>query len=188
MDKREQLVRVAFDLFYREGVHAVGINRVLAESGVAKKTLYHHFPGKDDLLAATVGYRDALFVEWLAERLVCVPAGRDALLALFDALDDWFHGRDDRILPFHGCYFINVSAEYGDPTHPVHIQCARHKAAVRAIIEPHVEKVASSNIEREALLDAVCLLKEGAIVRAHVESNGDAAREARQVLARLMAV
>jgi len=58
VDKREHLIRVAFDLFYREGVHAVGINRVLAESGVAKKTLYHHFASKDDLVAATVAYRD----------------------------------------------------------------------------------------------------------------------------------
>ncbi len=58
MERREQLVSVAFDLFYRYGVHAVGINRVLAESGVAKKTLYNHFPSKEDLVAATVDYRD----------------------------------------------------------------------------------------------------------------------------------
>lgn len=58
MDKKEQLITTAFQLFYRHGVHAVGINRVLAESGVAKKTLYNHFPGKDDLVAATIDHCD----------------------------------------------------------------------------------------------------------------------------------
>ena len=58
MDKKEQLVATAFNLFYKYGIHAVGINRVLEESGIAKKTLYNHFSSKEDLIAATVEYCD----------------------------------------------------------------------------------------------------------------------------------
>lgn len=186
MDKREQLVRAAFDLFYREGIHAVGINRVLAESGVAKKTLYHHFPAKDALIEATIEYRDRRFSDWLKDRMASVPAGREALLALFDALDDWFHGRATDIQAFHGCYFINVSAEFGDPAHPIHARCARHKASIRSLLAEHVNHCAESAEQASYLLDTLCLLKEGAIVRAHVEGDRRAAQQARQVVAGLL--
>lgn len=67
MDRRERLVSVAFGLFYRHGVHAIGINRIIAESGVAKKTLYHHFSSKEALIAATVDYRDRQFFPGLKD-------------------------------------------------------------------------------------------------------------------------
>ena len=78
MDKREQLVEQAFRLFYRQGVYAVGINKVLDESGIAKKTLYNHFASKEALVAATVSYRDSLFRQWLFGRMDAVAAGKPA--------------------------------------------------------------------------------------------------------------
>lgn len=62
MDKVSQLLAGAFELFYRESVHGVGINQILAEAGIAKKTLYHHFEGKEALVLAVVRYRDQLFL------------------------------------------------------------------------------------------------------------------------------
>lgn len=188
MDKREQLVAVAFDLFYRHGVHAVGINRVLEVSGVAKKTLYHHFPSKEDLVAATVDYRDRRYTAWLTTRIEPVSPGWPALAAIFDALDDWFNDRDDRIQPFHGCFFINVSAEFGDPEHPIHRQCARHKQSIIELIRRHVAQVIDDPQAVESVSEVLSMLKEGAIVQAHVAGDFKAAIKARSAAEQLLDV
>lgn len=186
MDRREQLISVAFDLFYHHGVHAVGINRVIAESGVAKRTLYHHFSSKDELVAATVDYRDKQFFSWMEGRTRKAPEGLDALRAMFNALDDWFNERDKQIHPFHGCYFINVSAEFGDLHHPIHQQCAGHKRAILSLIKRHVAKVFSDEISATTVSEAVATVKEGAIVQAHVLGDRQAAVKAWAIVKELI--
>ncbi len=56
---RERLLRTASDLFYREGIHAVGVDRIVAEAGVTRATFYRHFPSKEDLVEAYLGVEDA---------------------------------------------------------------------------------------------------------------------------------
>ncbi|MEH6648853.1 MAG: TetR/AcrR family transcriptional regulator [Motiliproteus sp.] len=178
--KRIHLITTAFNLFYQKGVHAVGINEILAESGVAKKTLYHHFDSKDELVSAVLAYRDRCFCHWLEEKLDTTAPGMAKIDALFDALDDWFNDRVATLLPFHGCFFINVSAEFGDPAHPLHQQCSQHKKSIAALIETQVQTL---NIESNliaAVTDALCLLKEGAITLAHVQGDRSAALKAKQ--------
>lgn len=182
MDKRERLVSTAFKLFYARGIHAVGINLVLAESGVAKKTLYHHFPGKEDLVEAAVRYRDDRYRAWLASRLDSVPTGKSALLELFNALDDWFHSRVPEIEPFHGCFFINASAEFGDRDNTIHRACAEHKVGITALIRQHVENLSLPEDRTDEMTRLIVLLKEGAISMAHVQGNLDAASEAKGLL------
>lgn len=181
MDKRDLLVRTAFKLFYTQGIHAVGINLVLQESGVAKKTLYHHFPSKDHLVEATVRFRDEAYHHWLTGRLGAVAAGRPALLELFSALDDWFNGRAGEIDVFRGCFFINASAEFGDRDNAIHEACAEHKAKIVALIQSHVALLALPAGQARELTDLVTLLKEGAISMAHVQGNLDAALQAKAV-------
>lgn len=188
VDKRQQLIDTAFDLFYREGIHAVGINQVLQASGVAKRTLYHHFSGKEDLVVAVVGHRDQCYLQWLGSRLTDMPPGREALLALFDALDDWFNDRVPELRDFHGCFFINTCAEYGDPAHPIHHQCAEHKRTVAALIREQVQAMGKTGAEAERLAEAIVLIKEGATAKAHVEGDQEAARKARQVVEALFDV
>lgn len=187
MDKQELLVRTAFKLFYSRGIHAVGVNLVLAESGIAKKTLYRHFPGKVDLVEAAIRYRDYSYRAWLISRLDQVPSGKSALLELFNALDDWFHGRVPDIGPFHGCFFINASAEFGDRDNAIHRACAEHKACITGLIREHVDELPLPDQGKDELTRLVVLLKEGAISLAHVQGNLDAALEARQILENILA-
>lgn len=186
MERREQLVSVAFGLFYRYGVHAIGINRVIAESGVAKKTLYNHFPSKEALVAATVEYRDRQFSSWIEGRTQLAPDGQSAILALFDALDDWFNEREKLIHPFHGCYFINVSAEFSDLNHPVHQQCASHKRAMLGLISGYISQIFSDEKTVVTLSEAVATLKEGATVQAHVMGDLKAAVKAKAIAEELL--
>ncbi|PCF95772.1 TetR/AcrR family transcriptional regulator [Vreelandella nigrificans] len=186
MERREQLVSVAFGLFYRYGVHAIGINRVIAESGVAKKTLYNHFPSKEALVAATVEYRDRQFSSWIEGRTQLAPDGQSAILALFDALDDWFNEREKLIHPFHGCYFINVSAEFSDLNHPVHQQCASHKRSMLGLISGYISQIFSDEKTVVTLSEAVATLKEGATVQAHVMGDLKAAVKAKAIAEELL--
>nr|WP_246624619.1 TetR/AcrR family transcriptional regulator [Oceanobacter mangrovi] len=172
------MVAQAFQLFYQQGIYAVGINKVLEHSGIARKTLYHHFASKEDLVAATVAYRDQMFRDWLFGRMATVDAGKPALLAMFAALDDWFHNREPHMPEFHGCYFINVSAEFSDPTHPIHQQCAEHKRLILQQIQQQLQAAGVPAAECESLADHIAMLKEGAIVQAHVMGDKQAAIKA----------
>ncbi|WP_116475823.1 TetR/AcrR family transcriptional regulator [Zobellella maritima] len=186
MDKRQQLVTTAFELFYRHGIHAVGINQILQASGVAKKTLYHHFSSKEALVAAVVAYRDAAYQEWLDARLAQGEQTVTGVIhSLFMALDDWFNDRAAPLTRFHGCFFINASGEYGDPGHEVHRQCARHKEAVMNLLADYLQRTGLAAPAASRLAQALGLLKEGAIVQAHVQGEKRAALSARELALRL---
>lgn len=185
MDKKQQLIETAFALFYRHGIHAVGINQILQQAGVAKKTLYSHFSGKEKLVEAVLAYRDEKIVDWLAGRMQQSQPGKPALLAMFDALDDWFNNRVDGLAGFNGCFFINTCAEYGDPATPQQRQCHQHKQRVRSLIRQQVDKLDHCK-DRPALTDQLALLKEGAIVTAQVQGDKQAAIKARQLASRLL--
>ncbi len=171
--KREQLVDTALELFYRDGFHATGIDRILAESGVTKMTLYKHFKSKDELILAALRLRDERFrnsfmkaVEQRAEK----PA--DRLLAVFDVLEEWF-----RTDGFCGCMFINASAEFANPDDPIHGTSAEHKRLVLKYLRKLAADAGITDPDR--LGDQIGLLVEGAIVVAHVTGRPDAAKEAR---------
>ena len=120
---RTRILDAASEAFYRQGIAAVGVDAIVADAGVAKSTLYRHFPSKDDLVVAFLRRRDERWRAWLrseVERLSPDPAGRP--LAVFDALGGWFASE-----AFRGCAFINAAAEIADPTHPARAAVQEHK-------------------------------------------------------------
>ncbi|GGB50440.1 TetR family transcriptional regulator [Oceanisphaera marina] len=182
MDKRQQLVITAFELFYRQGIHAVGINQILQVSGIAKKTLYHHFAGKEALVVATLAYRDAVYLQWLDARLAQGKSTVTAVIdTLFAALDDWINDREQQLTPFQGCFFINTCGEYGDLGHDIHQQCASHKTAIMTMLADYLQRTGLAPQAAERLATTLCLLKEGVTVQAHVQGNKQAAINARQL-------
>jgi len=185
MDKRELLIQTAFRLFYQHGVHAVGINQILQESGVAKKTLYAYFESKEQLVVATIAYRDEIFFDWLNTRLSSVAPGARALEELFKALDDWFNNRVSSLMEFRGCFFINASAEFHQ--HEVNQQCALHKKKIADLVASHVRQLGVAKAIANTLTDGICLLKEGAIVQAYVMGDKKAAQKAQRICAQLIA-
>lgn len=177
-NRRDHLIDTALELFRRDGFHATGIDRILAESGVAKMTLYKHFRSKDDLILAAVRRGDEQFRNWLTravERRGRTP--RERLLALFDALEEWFARPD-----FAGCTFINASAEFGAPDDPIHAAAAEHKRLVLGYIRGLAR--AAGAPDAEGLARQLMLLTEGAIVITQVSGQGSgeigAAAEARR--------
>ena len=106
IDLRQRVLDTAAELFYRDGVRAVGVDRIAAESGVAKMTLYYHFRSKDELVAAWLRRRDEEWMSWL-EAAVRRRRG-NRVLAVFAALREWFETPT-----FRGCAFINAYGELG---------------------------------------------------------------------------
>ena len=171
--RREHLVDTALELFSREGYHATGIDRILAEAGVAKMTLYNHFKSKDELILAALRRRDELFRNWFmreVERRGQAP--RERLLAVFDTLGAWFDKPS-----FSGCSFINASAEFGNPDDPIHGACAEHQHLVLGYLTELARQAGAK--DPEGLAESLMLLMEGAIVLRHVACRRDAAGKAR---------
>jgi AcrR family transcriptional regulator len=176
-DARERIIRTAYELFTRHGLTAVGIDRIVAEAGVAKTTLYRHFRSKDDLIAEVVERHHQLWLrDWLepeTRKRGATPAAQ--LLAVFETLDEWFGDQN-----FQGCLLINSLLEAHDRYGAV-----RH-ASIRAIDDVYafLERLAVEAKTREParLAQQLHLLVRGAIVAA-AQGRPDAVQEA-SVLAR----
>src|SRR5258706_3159195 len=108
---RERIDATAYELFCRHGIRAVGVDTIVARSGVAKKTLYRHYPSKNELALAFLRRRDELWTRaWLQRRIEGRAGTPDKkLLAIFDAFDEWFHRPY-----FEGCPFLKAILEHDD--------------------------------------------------------------------------
>ncbi len=171
--KRDHLIETALDLFCRDGFHATGIDKILAESGCAKMTLYNHFKSKDELILAALRRRDEMFRNGFmraVERLGKTP--RERLLAIFDALDEWFSRKD-----FSGCVFINASAEFARPDDPIHMAAREHLGLILNYVRELTQSAGAK--EPDALAGGIMLLMEGAIVMSYVAGDGNAAARAK---------
>jgi len=121
-EARARLLATASELFYAEGLHAVGIDRVIAAAPVTRATLYRHFPSKDDLVVAYLTQADeAIRTRVSTARTQDAPPD-DILRTVGQSIAD-----DIQSPGFRGCAFLNAAAEYPDPTHPVHQAVLRHR-------------------------------------------------------------
>ncbi|NVK72361.1 MAG: TetR/AcrR family transcriptional regulator [Oceanospirillaceae bacterium] len=183
MNKPDLLIHTAFKLFYQHGIHAVGINQILQESGVAKKTLYHHFSSKEALVEAVLIYRDQVFMDWLTSRMMASGEGKAAVLALFDALDDWFHDRVEVLSPFKGCFFVKANGEFSD--HIVNGLCQRHKQNITSFVQANLVGCVSE-LDLADVAQSISVLKEGAIAQAYVSGDLGAAKRAKAMAVTLL--
>jgi AcrR family transcriptional regulator len=144
---------------------------VIADADVAKATLYHHFPSKDDLVLAFLQEREERWTfDWVAaaaRRHGATPEGR--LLAIFDLFDAWFRRED-----FEGCSFINVLLEM-TAEHPAGRASVRHLETIRMVVAELAEEAGLR--EPAEFARSWHILMKGSIVQA-AEGDVDAARRA----------
>lgn len=178
---RERLIRTSHDLFYREGFHTVGLDRILDEVGVTKTTFYNHFESKDDLMLAVLDWHDEWWRGTFASRLGEHGGDdpRSRLAAVFDVLDELFEGGE-----YHGCMFINVAVEFPLPHDPAHQAAARHKQAMQDILRD-LARAAGAD-DPEGFAEDLALLMEGAYVTQQVTRNRRTAEIGRRTAAMLL--
>lgn len=178
-EARQRILETADRLFYQNGFRAVGIDRIIAEAGVAKMSLYKHFPSKDDLIVAVLQYREVQVLEFF--RASIERNGRrtkDKLRAFFAALKEWFESPG-----FRGCAFQNAALELADPAHPGTQFVRDHKQRFTEILRGFVEESVGKSSTR--LVPMIALLVEGAIVTAVISGTPDAADVARDAALKL---
>lgn len=178
--KRDELVKKALQAFYRNGFHATGMDMLVAQTGISKTSMYKHFRTKEDLILAVLRLRDEHFRNWLYRRMEeLANTPRQQLIAMFDALEEWFDEPG-----YKGCMFIKASSEYQDPSHPIHTQSAEHKRMLERHITELAEKAGLT--DPSALARQLLLLKEGAIVTAHLGHTDKPAQDAKAAAVRLV--
>ncbi len=177
---RERLVDVASRLFYAEGIHAVGVDRVIVEAGVAKATLYAHFASKDELVAAYLARRSDQWVAAVEQRVASAPtASTEAIskaLVPFDVLAERAASAD-----YRGCPFINAAAEFPEPG-PVADQITAHRRRIR---ETFSDLIGEPGCD-PGLLAVIVALYDGAMSAAYLDREPSVVDHARQGAAELL--
>lgn len=174
---RVRLIEVADALFYTDGFHAVGLDRVIADAGVTKTTFYNHFESKDELILAVLDARDQREVgEWIgAMRERGEGDARRELLVMFDILDEWF-AREE----YRGCLFMKAMAEFPQESDPIHLRAREHGATVMRELRLVARRAGAK--DADGLAKQMMLLLAGALAA----RPGEPAREA-AVVARMAA-
>ncbi|NWO06367.1 MAG: TetR/AcrR family transcriptional regulator [Alteromonadaceae bacterium] len=176
--KRDLLLDTAEQLFYREGFHATGIDRIQAESGVAKTTMYKHFASKDALIEAVLeraSERVKADLEAQAKRLE--GEGIERILAPFRDLSSMCEGPD-----FNGCLFNNAAAEFMYSNTAIHALAARHMCWMEAFLARLLEEEGFDPAQARVLLP----LYEGLLTIARVQDAAPALEQSQQTLRRLL--
>ncbi|GIF89413.1 TetR/AcrR family transcriptional regulator [Catellatospora chokoriensis] len=166
---RERLLAAAAQVFYAEGIHAVGVDRVIERAQVTRATFYRHFPGKDDLVRAYVEHADAAIRARLDAALAHTPDPYQLLGLLVEGI-----GEEICAPGFRGCPFINAAAEFPDPSHPVHRAVVAHRAWFRAALVQLLTAMAYADPQRGA--DTLVMLRDGAMVAGYLGAP-EAARD-----------
>ncbi|WP_027343872.1 TetR/AcrR family transcriptional regulator [Hamadaea tsunoensis] len=166
---RERLLDAAEDLFYAEGIRAVGLERILTVSGVGRASFYRHFASKEDLVVAVLERRDRT---WRASLAAGVAAAGGDPLDVFDVLAERFDKAD-----FRGCAFINSMIESADPASAIHAVAAAHKTALTA----YIGELLSARGLSPDLAPQFVMLMDGATVTALRDRTTAPAHQAKQM-------
>ncbi len=170
---RERILSVAERLFYTEGIRAVGVDRLIAEAGIAKATLYHHFSGKEELAAVYLRTRHERVIEALTESLATSDEPpRERLLKVFDMLAEKSHQP-----PFRGCAFLIAVAEQ-ETSEPIIAIAREHKLAIKTIFLGICAELPVADASELATQIALCY--EGALATFSVNRDPMAALVARR--------
>ncbi len=167
-----RLMAAAGMLFARGGFHATGINRILAEAGVARMTLYNKFTSKEELIEAVLRLKSRTVIAWLEGELARRrdQEGQGPLEALFGTYGAWFEEEG-----FRGCLFTRAALEFPDPTHPAHKAAASHTRKLFSVLEGVAEDLEDCHIPCPA--EHLLLLTEGAAAVAIKTGAGKASAE-----------
>lgn len=123
---REKLLVTASKLFFEQGFHAVGVDKIVAESGITKMTMYKHFPSKDHLIVAILERSNELYWEWFEESIHGVTEPEKQIIAIFEAV-----ARQHSLSPQSTfCLYQAVAVEYPYPEHIVNKAAVDHKQTI----------------------------------------------------------
>lgn len=178
--KKEHILNVASDLFYKQGIRATGVDQVAAESQIVKMTLYNNFKSKDELVLAYLLRQDEMWREWFSQSIDKMSqTTKGKLVAIFDVLEEWFQEPD-----FNGCAFIKTASEFSNPTHPYNEAANKYKTYLKDYI---MNLVQQSDVKHPEMLgNGIYLLVEGAITITMLQTDPMAAQHGKEIASLLI--
>ncbi|WP_018549620.1 TetR/AcrR family transcriptional regulator [Streptomyces sp. LaPpAH-108] len=156
-EARERLLSTATRIFYTEGIHSVGVDRIVAEAQVTRATLYRHFTGKEDLVLAYLTQADRELRAQAASARAGEESAADKVRAVCRTITAGI-----RSPGFRGCAFLNAAAEYPDPDHPVHRAVLAHRQWFLDTVTELLTGTGDSSAEAAAR--HLVMLRDGAMV------------------------
>ncbi|MBO0780641.1 MAG: TetR/AcrR family transcriptional regulator [Ktedonobacteraceae bacterium] len=177
---RQRLLEVASDLFYREGIRAIGVDTIVEQSGVGKATLYRHFPTKDDLIAAYLEEEDRRHWRWF-EEVIAAHEGEPVKQLLA-----WFEACAQRLTEpgFRGCPFLNALAEIAEASHPAYRCAVEHERELQRRLF-HLSQQAGAH-DPEQLANQLLLVINGALTSASLLGEATPAVQLTTIAAHLI--
>lgn len=175
-----KILDVADRLFYTEGIHTVGVDRIINEAHVTKATFYKHYRSKDLLIVAYVEGRHLRTKALINEARENLASPADALRALATLI-----GQIATRPGFHGCPFINAAAQFGDPAHPVRQAVGRHRTWERSLVSELVDELGHPS--GEEAVDDLILFRDGALSGSNVGDPERAYRALARAVERIIA-
>lgn len=166
---RDRIMATAYRLFYRDGIRATGIDKVIAEAGVTKVTFYRHFASKDALIVAFLDLRHHRWMLWFRDALDRHATSRRGRSPVVSAVEEWLTADS-----FRGCAFINSVNELGAELPEVYDIAARHKADMVAAIKDTLPP----GPHRARTAQALGVAVDGAVVHAQYAQGAASAVKA----------
>jgi len=164
--KRDEIIKSAYEIFYKNGFHATGVDAIVDGTGISKRTLYKHFTSKEGLILATVNYYHQITYRAISDYIEKSPSDNpvDKALMIFDFLADLVDAGN-----LEGCFAMNAKTEYSNKAMEIESACDGHVIALRELIEKYLSeaKIAQS----ETLAMQIIMLFEGAILRNKATKN-----------------
>jgi AcrR family transcriptional regulator len=173
MKMRDKILHTATILFESRGIQASGVDTIISEAGIAKATLYNHFPSKNLLVTAYLREKSDRFYAWLNARLTTQKTSSlDVLVALCELVEQWIMTPE-----FHGLPFHIASVEFPDPDHPIN----QYSAVLAAELQGYLSKIASTAGAKDpvALGQQLTILFEGAALVEKLSPGSGAASRAK---------
>lgn len=179
-EKKKALIETATRLFSQFGFHAVGIDRIIAESRVAKMTMYKHFPSKSRLVVEVLNEQGAALAAGIAAAIAAHTDALDKLHAIFQWHDAWF-----RTETFNGNMLIHAAAEFHAEENEI---LAASEAQRRTFVQT-LERILDEHFDGETavrLARRCALLLDGATLARQLSGRVDAARDAWEIAQALL--
>jgi len=180
-DKRNAVLQTASALFAKYGYQAVGVDKIIAESRVAKMTMYRHFPTKDKLVVEVLRNRTQTVQAALEKRIRAQKTAEGKIKAIFAWYDQWLTSST-----FHGCMFMHAASEYGPGCKDIHDVVNLQKKNGISTICAILREAGFTSAQAKRLASALVMLLDGAIIAAEVMNNRNAASEAWRIAKMLL--
>lgn len=180
---RQHIIETASFLFYKNGYNSTGINEIIAESGIAKATLYNHFKSKEDICLAYLQFKNTTFLKDIEAFTKSKKIGKDQLIAIFDFLQIFFKDND-----FNGCWCIKTVAEIPIENKRIRAEIQIQKNNFLQLISGLVSENQENATEKEIniLARQIYLLYEGAIGESHLHQADWPIKEAKNLCSQII--